>query len=267
MTRLYQVDAFTTEPFKGNPAAVCLLDAPRPDAWMQAMAAEMNLSETGFPQREGASWRLRWFTPLKEVGLCGHCTLATAHILWSEGYVSEGESIAFASISGPLRADRADGWIQLDFPVRYLQPAEPDPRVVRALGMPTVIDGAITHADKGDYHLLELDSAEAVLTLAPDFALLTAAGARGVIVTALSRDPAYDFVSRFFAPLLGINEDPVTGSAHCYLAPYWESRLGKAELVGYQASARGGVVGCEHRSDRVLLRGQAVTVFRGVLAI
>lgn len=266
MNRIYQADAFTTQPFRGNPAAVCLLDAPRPDAWMQALAGEMNLSETAFPRREGAGWRLRWFTPLKEVGLCGHATLATAHILWSEGFVPASETIAFETLSGTLTAVRDGEWIQLDFPVRRVEPTEPNPLLERALGDPQVLHCCDSRTSKGHY-LLELASADAVRTLAPDFALLATCGARGVIVTARSDDPAFDFVSRFFAPLLGINEDPVTGSAHCTLAPYWEAKLGRARLKGYQASARGGVVVCERCGERVLLRGQAVTVFRGELVV
>lgn len=266
MNRIYQADAFTTEPFRGNPAAVCLLENPRPDAWMQALAGEMNLSETAFPLREGAAWRLRWFTPLKEVGLCGHATLATAHILWSEGYVPANEAIAFRTLSGTLTAARDGEWIQLDFPARRVEPVDPNPLLAHALGDPQVLTWNDSHSAKV-YCLLELTSAEAVRALTPDFALLARCETRGIIVTARSDDPAYDFISRFFAPLLGVNEDPVTGSAHCYLAPYWEAKLGKASMTGYQASARGGVVRCERRGERVLLRGQAVTVFRGELAI
>jgi PhzF family phenazine biosynthesis protein len=265
MNRIYQADAFTTQPFRGNPAAVCLLDEPRSADWMQALAGEMNLSETAFPQREGSGWRLRWFTPLKEVGLCGHATLATAHILWSEGYVPAVETIAFETLSGTLLAECDSDWIQLDFPARWVAPAEPNPLLIHSLGDPTVLAYCDASAAPG-HPFLELDSAEAVRGLNPDYALMAACGARGVIVTARADDPAYDFVSRFFAPLLGINEDPVTGSAHCTLATYWEPRLGKSRLTGYQASARGGVVVCEHRGHRVLLHGQAVTVFRGELA-
>ena len=266
MKCIYQVDAFTTVPFRGNPAAICLLDTPRDAAWMQALAGEMNLSETAFPSREGSGWRLRWFTPLKEVSLCGHATLATAHILWSEGLVPTHEMIAFETLSGTLTAVRDGEWIQLDFPARSVEPTETNSLLARALGDPQVLTWNDSRSAKV-YCLLELASAEAVRALAPDFALLATCGARGVIVTARSDDPAYDFVSRFFAPLLGINEDPVTGSAHCYLAPYWEAKLGRCTLTGYQASARGGVVGCELRGERVLLRGQAVTVFKGELVV
>ena len=266
MSRIYQADAFTTVPFRGNPAAVCLLDAPRSEEWMQSLAAEINLSETAFPSREGTGWRLRWFTPLKEVGLCGHATLATAHILWTEGYVPTNEVIAFETLSGTLTAVRDGEWIQLDFPVRRVEPSAPSPLLARALGDPQVLAWNDTHTAKV-YCLLELASADAVRALTPDFALLATCGMRGIIVTARSDDPAFDFVSRFFAPLLGINEDPVTGSAHCYLAPYWEAKLGRCTLTGYQASARGGVVGCELRGERVLLRGQAVTVFKGELVV
>jgi PhzF family phenazine biosynthesis protein len=261
---LYQIDAFTTTPFSGNPAAVCLLAAPRPDNWLRQVAAEMNLSETAFPLREGERWRLRWFTPATEVSLCGHATLATAHALWSEGHAPADQPIYFDTLSGQLVARRHADGIELDFPTRAVSPAEPPPQLVAALGA-TPVSSYAASRPSGPTYLLELASAAEVRALAPDFSALLQAPAKAVIVTAPSDDPAYDFVSRFFAPALGINEDPVTGSAHCYLAPFWAQRLGKNSLRGHQASARGGMVGCEWMGDRVLLRGQAVTVLRGEL--
>jgi len=231
--RIYQVDAFSDQPFKGNPACVCLLDAGRPDAWMQSVAAEMNLSETAFVVQQEDGLSLRWFTPTQEVGLCGHATLATAHILWEEGRLQQGEEARFYTRSGLLTASRDGQWISMDFPAREVAAAPPNATVNRAL--------------------------------APDFAALTASDARAAIVTARAEGGAFDFVSRFFAPAIGIDEDPVTGSAHCYLAPYWSAKLGKDDLVGYQASARGGVVGCRWQGERVILRGQAATVMRGDL--
>jgi len=267
--KLYQVDAFTTIAFRGNPAAVCLLDAPRPDAWMQALAAEMNLSETAFLQREGERWRLRWFTPVTEVSLCGHATLASAHALWAEGYVPTDQVIAFDTLSGQLLARWRDGWIELDFPARQLTPAVEDPGMATALGFKAV-GLYVAQRQSGPLYLVEVDDAEMVRLAQPDNAALMALGVRAAILTALAGPapddvPAHDFCSRFFAPGMGIPEDPVTGSAHCYLAPFWGERLGKFDLVGYQASARGGVVRCAWRGERVLLSGQAVTVLRGEL--
>jgi PhzF family phenazine biosynthesis protein len=264
--KIYQVDAFTTEPFKGNPAGVCLLDKAVPDDWMRSLAMEMNLSETAFLLPQGDAYSLRWFTPRKEVRLCGHATLASAHTLWEAGVVNQNEKISFDTLSGRLVARRDNDWIELDFPVRPTTPCDPRPDINAALGVEPVAT-AISPSEMGDYLLLELASDADVRNLTPDFTQLETCQARAVIVTSRSDDPAYDFVSRFFAPWLGINEDPVTGSAHCYLAPYWAGKLGKNDFMAYQASARGGVMGCRWKGERVFLRGQAVTVFKAELAI
>lgn len=259
--KLYQVDAFARRPFEGNPAAVCLLDAPRGAEWMQAVAAEMNLSETAFLLRRDDHYGLRWFTPSTEVDLCGHATLASAHILWETGAVAERDDIDFATeASGTLRARRAADWIELDFPATPERPAPCNIDLERALGT------APTYVGKSTFDfLVEMPSERAVREAHPDIGMLQRAQARGVIVTARAASGDYDFVSRFFAPACGVDEDPVTGSSHCCLAPYWARRLGKDELVGYQASARGGAVRVRVLGDRVILGGQAVTVFGGEL--
>jgi PhzF family phenazine biosynthesis protein len=261
--QIYQVDAFTTEPFRGNPAAVCLLEDARPDGWMQSVAAEMNLAETAFVERldgRHETFGLRWFTPTVEVDLCGHATLASAHVLWETG---EGaDQLSFRTRSGRLTATRREGGIQLDFPADPVTPVDPPPdALAAALGAQPVRVG------RGrSFYLAEVAEAATVRGLTPDIAAVAALDAGGVIVTAPG-DGESDFVSRFFAPNFGIDEDPVTGAAHCCLAPYWQDRLGRgrAPLVGYQASTRGGFVGVEVRDDRVLLTGLAVTVLRGEL--
>ncbi len=257
---LVVVDAFTDTPFRGNPAAVCLLDAPRPDDWMQQVAQEMNLSETAFPLPDGDGWHLRWFTPKTEVDLCGHATLATAHVLWSEAGVDPERPIRFRTASGTLLAHRRDDLVELDFPAHMPVPAEPPASLAGALGA----EPEFTGFGGGDYLAL-LDSERTMRSLEPDFAQLRELGTRGVIVTAPADDPDVDFVSRFFAPGVGIDEDPVTGSAHCCLGPFWRERLGKDVLRGFQASARGGIVEVRIAEDRVHLAGHAVTVVRGQL--
>jgi PhzF family phenazine biosynthesis protein len=264
--KIYQVDAFTTEPFKGNPAGVCLLEKTMPEEWMRSLAMEMNLSETAFLLPKGDAFSLRWFTPRKEVRLCGHATLASAHILLESGIVQKDQTIQFDTLSGRLTARQDDGWIELDFPVRHTSACEGNSAINQALGVKPVAT-AISPSEMGDYYLLELDSDTIVREMAPDFIQLEVCKARAVIVTSRSSDPQFDFVSRFFAPWLGINEDPVTGSAHCYLAPYWAGKLGKSEFRAYQASARGGVMGCRWEGERVFLRGQAVTIFKGEMTI
>jgi len=261
-TRIFQADAFTAEPFSGNPAAVCLLAEPRDERWMQAVAREMNLSETAFLLREGDGFRLRWFTPAVEVELCGHATLASAHVLWEEGVLAPSETARFATRSGELRASRRGDLIELDFPTKPEQPAEPPENLLEALGVNPLYLGRNVF----DYLVL-LDSEHAVRAVTPDFAKLRTVTVRGVIVTAPSARPEFDFVSRFFAPAVGVDEDPVTGSAHCCLGPFWAARLGKSELVGHQVSARGGVVNVRVAGDRVFLGGRAVTVLRGELAV
>jgi len=258
--RIVQVDAFADRPFAGNPAAVCVLREPADPAWMQAVAMEMNLAETAFLVEEGDAYRLRWFTPTVEVDLCGHATLASAHVLWEDGHLAPGATARFQSRGGPLSATKQGDWITLDFPATpMLRAVEPGP-LAEALGVPVVS----AWASRFDL-LAEVESASAIRAIAPDFARLAALSARGLMATARSDDPTFDFVSRFFAPNVGIAEDPVTGSAHCGLGPYWAAKLGRGELVAYQASARGGVVRVRVEGDRVLLGGRAVTVLRGEL--
>jgi PhzF family phenazine biosynthesis protein len=255
---VFQVDAFTDTPFRGNPAAVCLLSEPKDDAWMQAVGAEMNLSESAFLTTEGDSYRLRWFTPKVEVDLCGHATLASAHVIWSEGRVQSNQPIRFHTRSGVLTASLRGDLIELDFPLELPTEAPPPPRLLEALGVSPKYVGK----NRFDF-LVEVDSEDTVRRMAPDFAQLAQVEVRGVIVTARSAGQDFDFVSRFFAPRAGINEDPVTGSAHCCLGPYWQQRLQKSEFVAYQASARGGVIRVRVDGNRAILGGQAVTVLRG----
>jgi PhzF family phenazine biosynthesis protein len=241
---------------------VCLLTEPRDERWMQAVAREMNLSETAFLLREGDGFRLRWFTPAVEVDLCGHATLASAHVLWEEEILAPSDTARFATKSGELRASRRGDLIEMDFPSKPEQPAEPPENLLEALRVKPLYLGRNVF----DYLLL-LDSETAVRAVTPDFALLRTVTVRGVIVTAPSARPRFDFVSRFFAPAVGVDEDPVTGSAHCCLGPFWAARLGKSELVGHQVSARGGVVNVRVAGERVFLGGRAVTVLRGELAV
>ena len=258
--RIAQVDAFTDKPFAGNPAAVCLLPVPRDEGWMQSVAREMNLSETAFlvPQSDG--YALRWFTPAVEVALCGHATLASAHVLWEDGHLPPGRQARFHTRSGLLTGDRAGEWIELDFPAKREEPAPAPAGLAQALGVAPKYVGR----NQFDY-LVEVDGESTVRNLAPDHAALAALPVRGVIVTSRADSRGYDFVSRFFAPGSGVPEDPVTGSAHCALGPYWQARLGKSDFVAYQASPRGGVVRVRVVGERVKLGGKAVTVLRGEL--
>lgn len=257
--KLFTVDAFTDRPFAGNPAAVCMVDDERNASWMQNVAAEMNLSETAFLQRRDDGYQMRWFTPKFEVDLCGHATLASAHVLWTE-MENTGPSIQFQTRSGVLTASRKDAFIELNFPATPPDESDAPDGLMEALG----VEASFVGASKFDKFLV-VASEEIVRSLKPDFQRLGQVDTRGVIVTSTSEDPKFDFISRFFAPRAGINEDPVTGSAHCCLAPYWAKRLGKNELTGFQASPRGGVVRVKLTGDRVLLAGQAVTVVRGEL--
>ncbi len=257
---IIQVDAFTNRPFAGNPAAVCVLKTPKDAGWMQAVAREMNLSETAFLRQREDGYDLRWFTPTMEVDLCGHATLASAHVLWEEEHLPQDRAAHFQTRSGLLKAERVGDWIELDFPAEPEAPASAPPELVEALHLPFAYVGK----NRLDY-LVVVEREEQVRELHPDFALLSDLGTRGVIVTAPSESEDFDFVSRYFAPGSGIPEDPVTGSTHCCLGPYWGKRLAKMELVGYQASARGGTVRVRNQGDRVVLGGQAVTVMRGEL--
>ena len=261
--RLLQIDAFADQPFRGNPAAVCLLDRERSAEWMQSVGAEMNLAETAFLLPRADGWSLRWFTPIVEVDLCGHATLASAHALWEEKLVPPGETARFHTRSGLLTAARTGDLIELDFPATPEQPAHPPPALLESLGVKTP---RYVGRNKFDY-LVELTSEDEVRALRPDHSQLRHIPVRGVIVTSRASNGKYDFVSRFFAPGSGIDEDPVTGSAHCCLAPFWAERLGKREFVAYQASARGGTLRVRLDGDRVKLGGRAVTVLRGELTV
>ncbi|AEG00507.1 PhzF family phenazine biosynthesis protein [Methylomonas methanica] len=260
-TSLFIIDAFTDRAFSGNPAAVCLMDSNKDDAWMQSVAAEMNLSETAFLYPLDADlWSLRWFTPSVEVNLCGHATLAAAHLLRHELALAKGP-MKFFTRSGILTATAVDAAICLDFPGFIAEPVELSADFDAAIGAQTT---AALRA--GDDLILVLPDAHTVASLNPDLSLVRGLTERGVAVTAAApADSRWDFVSRFFAPVVGIAEDPVTGSAHCSLGPYWGKMLGKTQLTAYQASARGGEIGMELMGDRVRLLGQAKTVLKGEL--
>jgi len=259
--RITQVDAFTDTPFAGNPAAVCILPTPGDEAWMQHVALEMNLSETAFlVRRDDGSYDLRWFTPVHEVDLCGHATVASAHVLWEEGHLPAGVQARFHSRSGLLTADRDGDWIELDFPATPPEPVQPPDGLIEALGAPATYCGRT----RFDY-FVELDSEATVRALAPNMSLLKTVNTRGTIVTSRASTNGFDYVCRFFAPRWGIDEDPVTGSAQSALGPYWQAQLNKDELLGYQASARGGIARVRPRGERVRIAGKAVTTLRGEL--
>jgi PhzF family phenazine biosynthesis protein len=255
-----QIDSFTDRPFAGNPAAVCLLAQPPEESWMQLVAREMNLSETAFLLPRDGGFGLRWFTPAIEVDLCGHATLASAHFLWEDGHLPPDRPACFHTRSGLLTVEKKETWIEMDFPAT---PAEQHASV-EALESGLGVKACFTGRTRFDY-MVEVESEEVVRALKPDFRALGRLGVRGVIVTSRASGSGYDFVSRFFAPASGIDEDPATGSSHCCLGPFWKERLGRDNLVGYQASARGGFVRTHCVGDRVRISGQAVTVFRGEL--
>jgi len=258
--RIYQVDAFTEKPFSGNPAGVCVLNEKPEEILMQNIAREMNLSETAFLIKEGEKYNLRWFTPNAEVDLCGHATLASAHILWEKGYLRKDIEAKFSTKSGLLTAKTSDGWIELNFPALPEEKTEPSVELLEALGTQATYVGK----NKFDY-LVEVESEEIVTTMKPDFMKLLKVPTRGVIVT--SRAKEYDFVSRFFAPQIDVLEDPVTGSAHCCLGLYWQKKLNKDEFIAYQASKRGGILRVKVADNRVLISGKAITVLEGELLI
>jgi PhzF family phenazine biosynthesis protein len=260
--RIVQVDAFTNQPFAGNPAAVCVLPAAPAESWMRNVAREMNLSETAFLVPQDGGYNLRWFTPAVEVDLCGHATVAGAHVLWEDGHLPPGRQARFHTRSGLLTADRKGDWIELDFPAKVAVAAEAPSELLPALG---VKHAQFVGRNAFDY-LVEVDSEETLRSLAPDHSTLRKLPVRGIIVTARPASAEFDFVSRFFAPGAGVDEDPVTGSAHTALGPYWAARLGKSEFTAFQASARGGVVRVRLKGDRVMLGGQAVTVMTGELS-
>lgn len=257
--KLFQIDAFAAEPFRGNPAAVCLLDGERDAQWMQNVASEMNLSETAFLLPRGDDWSLRWFTPSVEVALCGHATLASAHALFEQGLASE--IARFDTKSGILTAERRGDLIELDFPATREERADPPDGLLESLGLTSA-----TYIGRNQFdYLVEVASEDIVRALDPDHAQLRRIPVRGVIVTSVASTVGADFVSRFFAPGSGVDEDPVTGSAHCCLTPYWAAKMGKNEMTGFQASKRGGFVRVRLEGDRVKLGGHAITVFRGEL--
>jgi len=261
---IYQVDAFADGPFKGNPAGVCLIPAAADPGWMQSVAAEMNVAETAFPLAEGDGFRLRWFTPKTEVKLCGHATLAAAHVLWECGRLAPDREARFETLSGRLTARRDGPLVELDFPARPPLP-EPPPWADAVAGALGIKPRAIVLS--AEDILFEAMDEAAVRGVEPDFAALRALPARGVIVTSRSADPRFDFVSRFFAPAVGIDEDPVTGSSHTVLAPYWAARLGKTSFTAFQASARGGLLRLRLDGGRVRIAGRAVTVIKGEILV
>lgn len=261
---ILQVDAFTDHLFGGNPAAVCVLSAPASETWMRVVAAEMNLSETAFLHPYEDGYQLRWFTPTSEVDLCGHATLASAHVLWSEGHLPPPQSARFYTRSGLLTATQEHGWITLNFPLQPLSPIAPPPELLkslRGLQPQSVAYGGTAESN----YLVELPSEDHVRSLQPDFAIMNLLPAQGVIVTASCEEAEVDFVSRYFAPAVGINEDPVTGSAHCSLVPFWEGKLGKSSFFAKQVSDRSGILKVRREGDRVYISGQAVTVMKGML--
>jgi predicted PhzF superfamily epimerase YddE/YHI9 len=254
----YKVDAFTNRAFKGNPAAVCVLSSPQDDTWMQNIAMEMNLSETAFLYPLNNGYSLRWFTPLTEVNLCGHATLASAHILWEKGYLKLDSQAIFFTKSGVLTANKILDWIELDFPSEPETESKYPTELIEGLGVQVKYIGR----NKYDY-LVEVESEEVLRGLKPNWSILEQIETRGIIVTSKSLTPEYDFISRAFFPSLGVNEDPVTGSAHCCLGSFWKERLHKNEFIAFQASKRGGVIRISLKGERVILSGQAITVMTG----
>ena len=267
---IFVVDAFSDVPFEGNPAAVCVLTGPESEDWMRLVAAEMNLSETAFLHPVESGWSLRWFTPTVEVELCGHATLASAHVLWSEGHAPPDRPLRFETLSGALEASRTgDAGIALDFPSKPVSESTPPPDLLTALAPDGRIPVPIATGFNQMDWLVELPTEADVRSVEPDFRALAAVDARGVMVTAppgaatRASHPGVDFVSRFFAPACGVDEDPVTGSAHCALGPWWARKLGRDTVTGRQISLRGGTVWVTDRGDRVTLEGAAITVLRG----
>jgi predicted PhzF superfamily epimerase YddE/YHI9 len=256
---IYIVDAFTDKPYKGNPAAVCFLESEKSDRRMQSIANEMNLSETAFLMKQGGDYSLRWFTPEAEVDLCGHATLASAHILWEEK-IFKGNEIRFMTKSGLLSAIKDGSWIQMNFPLVLEQKNIPPTELIEGLG----VSFGYVGKTRQDY-IVELGNEEAVSELQPNFNLLKSGNFRGVIVTSKSNRSGIDFVSRCFYPALGVDEDPVTGSAHCCLGPYWKSKLNKNELTALQLSKREGLLKLMVLEERILISGQAITTLSGKL--
>lgn len=255
-----QIDAFTDTAFSGNPAVAMILDTMKEDGWLQNAAREMNVSDTAYLVKRNGEYDLRWFTPEAEVDLCGHATLASAHYLWSEKLEDTNSEIIFHSKSGILKAKYINGWIELNFPSEVDSQTEIDETLINALGQKPVYVGK----NRMDY-IVQLENEDQVKNIKPDLNLLKTINSRGFIVTAQSQSNDYDFISRFFAPNIGINEDPVTGSAHCCLEPFWAKRLNKNEMTGYQASSRGGIVKVRGDNNRTFLLGKAVTILKGII--
>ncbi|MGG3574205.1 PhzF family phenazine biosynthesis protein [Bacillus gobiensis] len=258
---LYTVDAFTNRTFSGNPAAVCLLKEELPDSVLQSIATEMNLSETAFVIKENEGYNLRWFTPKVEVDLCGHATLSAAHVLWERNEVNEDQPITFSSLSGPLTAKKSGGWIELDFPTEAPVSCPVSTELKEAIHAP-IVEAAKNRLD----YIIEVENEQQVRNIAFDTEKMTALTKRGFLITSKSERPDVDFVSRCFFPTLGVLEDPVTGSAHCGLAPYWAKKLAKKEFFAEQLSERGGRLKVVLQGDRCLLKGEAITVLKGELA-
>jgi predicted PhzF superfamily epimerase YddE/YHI9 len=254
--KFYHVDAFTNRIFTGNPAGVCILTVRKDDQWMQNFAAEIGLPETAFLLKQEDSFNLRWFAPKGEVDLCGHATLASAHILREKGILRVDEKARFSTKSGLLTASKVGNFIELDFPIEEDRETTPPQDLLEALKVQPVYTGK----NRMDF-IVEVESEEILRNINPDFSQLKSVRTRGVMVTCRSSNFKFDFVSRFFAPSLGIDEDPVTGSAHCCLGPYWQRKLNKTDFLAYQASKRGGVVAVRVGHERVFLGGEAVTVF------
>lgn len=257
MTMIRVVDAFTDRPYSGNPAAVCILSKPADETWMKSLAAEMNLSETAFLHPIEGGYSLRWLTPTVEVKLCGHATLASAFVLWETGLLKHDEIARFHTLSGWLTCRHNGHWIDMDFPATVCEPVDIPAGLAEALGCKVLWCGS-----NGMDYLLEVADERTLRFLSPDLAMVATLPVRGIIVTCRSDTHQFDFVSRFFAPAAGVDEDPVTGSAHCALAPYWGAKLGKDQLQGFQASQRGGCVRMQLLRDRVILSGQAVMMSR-----
>lgn len=259
---IYQIDAFTDRAFAGNPAGVCVTPGPLAVPFMQTIAAEMNVAETAFLHPVANGYNLRWFTPEVEVDLCGHATLAAAYLLWDRAFLLSSVPAVFHTRSGVLRATQSDGWITLDFPREEDDPIAAPEILVESLGTRPIYVGK----NRMDY-IVEVDSEETLRRMDPELTKLERLHARGVIVTSRSDSPEYDFVSRFFAPGAGVPEDPVTGSAHCCLGPYWQRKLLRSEFTAFQASSRGGIVKVRVNGDRVYLSGQAVHVLTAELLV
>jgi PhzF family phenazine biosynthesis protein len=260
---IYQVDAFTSEPFKGNPAGVCILEKELPDEWMQNIAAELHVSETAFISGEKDDYQIRFFTPESEVPLCGHATLSSGHIMFETGIVNRNDEIVFSSKAGKLKIRCSDNWIIMNFPIYELSPVPVPPDIRRYIGTKPA---ELFRTDHGWTFAL-LENEEDVLKLNPDFKAMKSTIYGDLIVTAPSSDPIYDFCVRCFAPALGIDEDPVTGSAHCALVPFWNKKTGKTEFTSHQVSKRGGILKVSLHGDRVEIAGEAVTIFRADLLI